>query len=189
VQLPEETMTLTGKLETRGAGPISLDLKRNPGETGTLSVACSALPLQALGDPAVAGDGFAQYGASGTANLTLASEWQDWKLVGRIDSVITDLDLNPTGGGSEAQQAAQVVKRLKGKPIAWPVKLGGLLYAPTITDSGLDDVLKGSLGDAAKEAAKEEAAKQAQKLLDKEGAKNPDVKKAGDLLKGLGGSH
>lgn len=188
VQLPDETMTLKGELTTTGAGVITLDLARNPGETGTLTLACPALPVQVLSDPAVSGDALAPYGASGNANLTILTEWEEWKLRGRIDSVLTDFDLNPTGGGSEAQQAAQVVKRLKGKPITWPIKLGGTLYAPTITDSGLDEMLKGSLSDAAKEAAKEEATKQAEKLLDKEGQKNPEVKKATDLLKGLGGS-
>lgn len=188
VQLDDETMTINGELTTKGAGNMTIAVARNPGELGTMTLACAALPIELLNDPKLAGSSFAQYGASGTAKLTLETGWEDWKLKGRINSVLTNFDMNPTGGGTEVQQAAQVVKRLKGKPITWPMKLGGTLYAPTITDTGLDEVIKGSLGDAAKEAVKEEATKQAEQLLQKEGAKNPEVKKATDLLKGLGGN-
>ena len=189
IQLPEEKMILTGDLVTLGAGPVKVTMTRDQGDVGEFTVACSALPLQVISDPAVSGQTLAPYGASGNANLTMTTSWDGWKMIGRIDSVLTDFDLNPTDGSNESKQAALVVKRLKGKPITWPVKLGGTLYAPTITDSGFDEMIKGGLGDAAKEAAKEEGIKQAEKLLDKEGKKNPEVKKASDLLKGLGGSH
>jgi len=188
IQLPDEKMTLTGDLVTKGAGIVKITMTRDHGEAGDLTLACPALPLQVLSDPAVSGQALAPYGASGNANLTVTTQWDGWKMVGRIDSVLTNFDLNPTDGSSESKQAAQIVKRLKGKPITWPIQFGGMLYAPTITDSGVDEMLKGGLGDAAKEAAKEEALKQGEKLLEKEGAKNPEVKKATDLLKGLGGS-
>jgi len=76
---------------------------------------------------------------------------------------------------------------LKGQPIRWPMKLGGTLISPRITDSGVDELVKGSVTDAVKGEAKDRATQEANKLLEKEGAKNPEIKqKATDLLKGLG---
>lgn len=187
VQLPGETMTLTGTLTTEQAGTIDLDLLRNPDDTGTLRLGAKGLPLAALNHDKVSGGALSEYGASGMADLTLKSRWTGWELDGLLDSTLTGFDLNPTGGGSEAQQAAAVVKRLKGQPIRWPMKLGGTLISPRITDSGVDDLVKGSVADAVKGEAQERATQEAGKLLEKEGAKNPELKKKADeLLKGLG---
>jgi len=187
VQLPGETMTLKGTLTTKEAGVIDLDLLRNPDDTGTFRLGAKGLPLAALNHAKVSGGALSKYGATGIADLTLSSGWTGWDLTGLLDSTLTGLDLNPTGGGSEVQQAAAVVKRLKGQPIRWPMKLGGTLISPRITDSGVDELVKGSVTDAVKGEAKDRATQEANKLLEKEGAKNPEIKqKATDLLKGLG---
>ena len=187
VQLAGETMTLVGKLTTKAAGLIDLDLLRNPGDTGTLTLRAKGLPLAALNHAKVSGGALSQYGATGLADLTLSSTWSGWDLTGLLDSTLTNLDLNPTGGGAEVQQAAAVVKRLKGKPIRWPMKLGGTLISPRITDSGLDELVKGSIADAVKGEATDRATEEANKLLEKEGAKNPELKKTtDDVRKKLG---
>jgi len=187
VQLAGETMTLVAKLTTKQAGVIDLDLLRNPGDTGTLTIGAKGLPLAALNHAKVSGGALSEYGATGLADLTLSSNWSGWDLTGLLDSTLTNFDLNPTGGGAEIQQAAAVVKRMKGKPIRWPMKLGGTLISPRITDTGIDELVKGSIADAVKDEAKGRATEEANKLLEKEGAKNPELKKkADDLLKGLG---
>jgi hypothetical protein len=187
IQLPGEVMTLKGNLTTEAAGEIALDLLRNAGDTGTFALAAKRLPLTAINHAKVSGGALSEYGATGIADLTLNSQWSGWDLTGLLDSTLTDFDLNPTGGGSEAMQAAQLVKQLKGKPIRWPMKIGGTLISPRITDSGVDELVKGGVGDAVKGAVKDRASEEAGKLLDKEGAKNPELKKkADDLFKGLG---
>lgn len=191
VQLPEETMTLTAKLKTTGAGTIDLDLVRKPGEDGTLRLSAKGLPLAALDDPKIAGGVLKQYGATGIADLVIDTQWKGWDLTGLIDSTLNQFDLNPQQPSTELQQVALAVKQLKGQPIRWPIGLGGSIVAPTITDSGLDEVLKGSMADAAKAAAKQRATEEANKAIDKELQKNPELQKAkeqaGGLLKGLGG--
>ncbi|MBA3686264.1 MAG: hypothetical protein H0W72_13640 [Planctomycetes bacterium] len=186
-QLQDETMTLNGTLATREGGTMDLKLVRDPGETGTLTVQAKELPLQALSHPMIAGDALAQYGASGIANLTLTTGWTGADLKGVIDSVLTGFDLAPKNPDQTTQQVALVVKQLKGKPLVWPIELGGKIWAPTVTDANVDELLKGSLADAAKSAVTERGTDEAKKLIDKEAAKNPEVKKQLDALKGFGG--
>jgi hypothetical protein len=187
----DEAMALTATVDTRGAGPMAIDLKRQGGETGTMHLTAKQLPVEALGDRAVGGDAVARYGATGLADLDLTTAWTGWALTGAIDSVVSKLSMAPAkDAGDQARQVAEVVNALKGQPLKWPMKLGGTLYAPTITDSGVETVLKGSAVDAAKGVVKDKATEEAGKLIEKEGAKNPEVKKATDaakdLFKGLG---
>ncbi len=143
--------------------------------------------MQALSHPSVAGDTIGQYGASGIANLTMNATWAGDDLKGALDSVLTGFDLSPSNPDQTTQQVALVVKQLKGKPLVWPMTIGGKIWAPSITDANVDELLKGSLAGAAKDAAVERGGEEAKKLIDKEAQKNPEVKKGVDLLKGLGG--
>ncbi len=178
-----ETMTLQAKATTTGAGDVTFDLRRNPDDTGSLKIAAPAVPVQALASPAISGDRLTKYGAVGMADLTIDNAWVGWALTSSIVSQVSGLSLTPTVQDHETQQVAQAVNALKGKPIAWPVKIGGSLFAPTITDSGVDEVLKGSALDAAKGLATDKASEEATKQLDK----NPQAKEAADKLKGLWG--
>lgn len=187
----DEVMDLTGKITTTGAGPLDLAINRKGGESGTLKIAASQMPLAALASKPISGDTLAQYHPQGDAKFSLDTAWTGWNLTGAIDSVLTGLVLSPDKeASSQAQQVAQAVNALKGQPIAWPVKLGGLLYAPTITDTGAEAVLKGNAASAATGILKDKAAEKAGELLDKQGAKSPAVQgatdKAKDLLKGFG---
>ncbi len=186
-QLADETMTLTGTVATAAGGSLDIAIKRDPGETGTLAVKAKDLPVQALSHPSVAGDTIGQYGASGIANLTMNATWAGDDLKGALDSVLTGFDLSPSNPDQTTQQVALVVKQLKGKPLVWPMTIGGKIWAPSITDANVDELLKGSLAGAAKDAAVERGGEEAKKLIDKEAQKNPEVKKGVDLLKGLGG--
>jgi hypothetical protein len=187
VQLPEEKMTLKAHLDTAGAGPIEVDLDRDPGQAGKLTAKAPELPAEVLTDKAIAGDRLAKYGAKGQVDVNFSGSWEGWNLIGALDNTVKNFSLNPSSdAGSEAQQAAQVIKQLGGKPIVWPIKIGGQLYAPTITDTGVDNLLKANKG-ALKDAATERATEEGKKLLEKQGEKNPELKKkADDLLKGLG---
>lgn len=178
-----ETMTLNAKATTTGAGDVTVDLLRQADETGTLKIAAPAVPVQALAAPSISGDRLAKYGATGMANLTIDNAWTGWDLKGSVVSQVTGLAMKPTDTDQQTLQVAQTVNALRGKPLAWPVKLGGTLFAPTITDSGVSDVLKGSALDAAKGLATEKATEEATKQLDK----NPQAKEAADKLKGLFG--
>ena len=178
-----ETMTLNAKATTTGAGDVTVDLLRQADETGTLKIAAPAVPVQALAAPSISGDRLAKYGATGMANLTIDNAWTGWDLKGSIVSQVTGLAMKPTDNDQQTLQVAQTVNALKGKPLAWPVKLGGTLFAPTITDSGVSEVLKGSAMDAAKGLATDKATEEATKQLDK----NPQAKEAADKLKSLFG--
>ncbi len=183
-----EKMTLAGKIETKGAGPVTLDLDRTQdnGGLGSFALSAAKVPLAALNDPRIAGPEYAQYGATGDASVSLKNAWTGWDLSGGLDSVITGLNLKPTAeAGAQAQQVATYVNQLKGQPIAWPVKLGGTLYSPTITDSGVKQVLSGSALDAAKNLVGDKAQQEATKVIDQQGAKNPEVKSAVDKAKSL----
>jgi hypothetical protein len=187
----DEVMDLTGKITTTGAGPLDLALNRKGGENGTLKLAASQMPLAALASKPVSGEALAQYHPQGDAKFSLDTAWTGWNLTGAIDSVLTGVVLSPEKeASSQAQQVAQAVNALKGAPISWPVKLGGLLYAPTITDSGAEAVLKGNATAAATGIVKDKATEKATELLDQQGAKSPAVQgatdKAKDLLKGFG---
>ncbi len=187
-QLADETMTLDGTVATIAGGTMDVELRRDPGEAGTMVVKAKDLPVQALSHPKVAGDALGKYGASGIANLTLATTWAGIDLTGALDSVLSGFDLNPANPDATTQQVAAVVKQLKGKPLIWPMKLGGTIWAPKVTDANVDELLKGSLAGAAKDAAVEKGSEEAKKLIDQEAAKNPEVQKGIDALKGgLGG--
>jgi len=183
----QEDMKLTAKLITKGAGPIDIDLNRAPGANGSLNIKADKLPVEALANEKIAGDSVAQYGATGFDQLNLTTSWKGEDLTGELNHLLTKLKLNPTSGaGSEAKQAAQIVNGMDGKPIVWAMKIGGSPLAPTITDSGVGDLVKANAAGAVKGAVKQKATEEAGKLLDKEGGKNPATKKATDLLKGLG---
>jgi hypothetical protein len=184
--LPGEIMTLAGHAETTGSGPMDVNLERKGGESGVLALKADKLPVEALASHAVAGDTLAPYGTKGVAKLDLTLGWTGWELAGTVESILTGLSLTPDKeAGDRARQVASAVNALKGRPIRWPVKLGGTLYAPTITDTGVETVLKEGAYDAAKGAAMDKAAEEAGKLLDQQGEKNPEVKKATDAAKGL----
>ncbi len=180
-----ETMTLTGKVTTRGAGAIDLDLRRVADGTGHVKLAAPAVPVQALSDPAVGGDRLARYGGSGTADLTIDNAWTGWDLNGSVVARLSGLELKPTASDGDTLRIATAVNALHGKPLTWPVKLGGTLYAPSVTDTGVDELLSGSVKDAALGAAKDKAAAEATKQLDKQLEKNPQAKDAADKLKNL----
>lgn len=199
---PDEVMTLTGDLDTSGAGPMRMAMERSGGTGGKLELKASQVPVEAIANPKVSGDSLAHYGAKGMADMTFSSTWTGWDLVGQVTSTVKNLSLQPDKeAGERAIKVAGVVNNLKDQTLVWPVKLGGTLYAPTITDSGVEEVIKGSALDAAKNAAKQKANEEADKLkakgldkLDKElGDKLKDqpaaqgaVDKAKDLFKGFG---
>jgi hypothetical protein len=182
-----EDMKLTAKLVTTGAGPIDIDLSRAPGANGSLNIKADKLPIEALANDRIAGDAVSKYGASGFDQLNLTTSWKGEDLTGELNHLLTKFKLNPTSdAGSEAKQAAQIVNGMDGKPIVWPMKIGGSPLVPTITDSGVDELVKANAAGAVKGAVKQKATEEAGKLLDKQGGKNPATKKATDLLKGLG---
>lgn len=183
-----EGMTLVGEVTTLGAGPLALDLARNPDETGHLTITAPTFPLTLLADRRIAGDSLAPYGPTGSADLVLPLTWKNWDLAGTMTATVTGLNLTPTpAAGGEAQKVATYVNALKGQPITWPVTFGGMLYAPTITDSGVDEVLKGGVKDAAVNYAKDKAGAEAEKQLKKLEDKSPAAKQATDGLKNLFG--
>lgn len=176
-----ETMKLAGQATTTGAGDVTIDLLRKPDDTGSLKIAAPAVPIEALSHPGIAGRSLAKYGASGMADVVIDNSWTGWDLAGLVQAKVTGLTMKPTAPDQQTTQVAAAVNALKGKPITWPVKLGGSLYAPTIADSGVDDVLKGGVLDAAKSIAGDKARAEIDKQLDK----NPKAKEAADKLKGL----
>jgi hypothetical protein len=182
-----EVMTLKGNATTAGAGAATFDLVRKADDTGSLELRVPAVPLETLTHPALGGGGFAAYGASGTAAVTYASTWTGWDLNAGLTSTISGLKLAPTpAAGGDVQKAAQVINALKGRPVEWPVKLGGKLFAPAITDTGLDELMKNALSaDAVKDAAKDAAMQKASEELNKQAEKNPQVKDGMNKLKGL----
>lgn len=157
VQLAEETMTLKAKVATRGAGAFDLDLTRSPGDVGGISVEALDLPLQVLADPQVGGGELAQYRPQGTGRLTFRSGWNDWDLTGgTLVGLIRNFDFAaPADASKEVQQVASLVKKAKPAELTWPMKIGGEIYAPRITDAGLDDVGKNLAGSALKQGAQE----------------------------------
>lgn len=179
-----ETMTLTGDVVTKSAGDVTLNLTRKPDETGNLVIKAPAVPVEALAGPAISGDRLAPYGASGVADLHIDLTWTGWDLLGSITSTVTGLKLAPTTSDAKTQQVAQAVNALKGKPIAWPVKLGGTLFAPTVTDTGVEAVLKGGVLDAAKGIVTDKATEKGTQELNKQLDKNPAAKDAADKAKG-----
>jgi hypothetical protein len=184
-QLPDETMTLGGDFTTKTAGAVHLDLVRKPGDTGTVKLSGAGVPVQALADPKISGDTLAHYQPTGTADLICDATWTDGALTGLIDSTVHQLAIVPPAGDQTALQIDMVLSRMKDKPLRWPVKIGGTLGKPKITDSGVDDLLKGSVADAAKAAAVDEATKRANQLIEEQGKKNPEVQHAADQLRGL----
>lgn len=183
-----ETMRLNAKVQTKGAGEVVLDLDRTPdnGGLGNLRFAAEKVPLAVLNDPRIAGPEYAKYGASGDAKVSLAQSWKGWDLTGTLESLVTGLQLQPKpDAGGQAQQVATYVNQLKGQPIKWPVQLGGTIFSPRITDSGVKQVLSGSAVDAAKGILGDKATQEANKLIEGQADKNPEVKQATEGLKGL----
>ena len=199
---PDEVMALMGNIETIGAGPLTLAMQRMGGQTGTLKVDAQKMPVEAMSHAAVSGDSLSRYGAKGMANLTFDATWTGWDLTGAVNSTVQHLSLNPDAqAGDRARQVAQVVNNLKDQTLVWPVKLGGTIYAPTITDNGVEAVITGSATEAVKNAAQQRASEEADKLKDKGSKKldqaiddklkdQPAVKdatdKAKELFKGFG---
>lgn len=179
-----ETMVLDSAITTKAAGDITLALQRKADETGNLTLKAPAVPVEALAGPGVSGERLAPYGATGMANLAVDLNWTNWDLLGSITSTITGLKLTPTATDSKTQQVAQAVNALKGKPLAWPVKLGGTLLTPTVTDTGVEAVLKGGVLDAAKGIISEKAGEKATEQIDKQLNKNPEAKAAAEKAKG-----
>ena len=176
-----ETMDLKGQATTKSAGDITIDLLRKPDDTGSLKIAAPAVPVEALSHPAIAGASVGKYGASGMADVVIDNSWTGWDLTGLVQAKVTGLTMKPTAADQQTTQVATAVNAMKGRPITWPVKLGGSLYAPKITDSGVDEVLKGGALDAAKSIAGDKAKAEVDKQLEK----NPQAKEAADRLKNL----
>ncbi len=200
-----ERMTLNAKVQTKGAGEISLAVVRKEDDTGSLSFQAPAVPLSALDSPAIGG-GLANSGLAGTAAVVSDNTWTGWLLDGDLTAKLTGLTLTPNANTDDhLRQAAPIINALKGRTISWPVKLGGTLVKPTITDSGLQRVIadnQDALKDALKEAAKAKLEEEKQKALKKgeeklndavkdQIQKNPEAQKAvdagKDALKGLFG--
>ena len=183
-----EVMTMTVNLTTAGAGPITLDLKRqSDGDgSGTLNVAAPQLPLTLLNDPQIAGADLPKWGSSGTAALTAVNSWTGWNLTGTVTSVLTGLALDPQPGApSDAPKIAQAVNAMKGKPITWPVKLGGTLYAPVVTDSGYQQAVMGNALGIAEGIIGDKASAAAAAQIQKQLGNNPA---AANAVNGLGNS-
>lgn len=195
----DEVMTLVANLIPHGSGPFDLDLNRKGGQTGTMKLSAKALPIEALASKAISGDKLAAWGASGIADFSLDANWTGWDLAkSPLAGALSKLKLQPTKeAGNGAREVAEVVNAVDGRPLRWVPTLGGKLFAPVFTDSGLD-ALKSSAMAAGKDAAidkgkeklLEEGGKQADKLIEK----NPQLKQGADaakdatkgLLKGFG---
>ncbi len=198
-----ETMTLNGTFITTAAGDVSLDWVRDANDGGKLAVKAPSLPLEALNDPAVAGEGLNRYGLKGTANLDIPLSWQGWDLTGTINATIKNLELHPQDPDPKTKQVAQVIERLKGRDLPWKATVGGTLLKPTLTDTGVEGfiaAMKDAVIDQAKAEAIKRGTEEAQKQLDKQLEKNPvlkekkeqleqdpNVQKAKEGLKGLFG--
>lgn len=182
IQLADETMTVQADLKTSGAGPITLNLTRKPGDDGVLTLAAPELPVAALADPRISGDSLSRYQPTGASAVEVAAQWAGSGVEGTVVSTVTGLDFTPPPGDSQAAQVHQVVSRLKGRPLTWPIAFGGTWTSPRITDSGIDDLVKGSLKDAATEAVKDEATKRATEEVNKQLEKNPEIKEATEKL-------
>jgi hypothetical protein len=186
-----EVMNLNGAATTVGAGPLKLAIERTAAGNGKLGITAEQVPLEAIADRNVSGDALSHYGPTGTAAMTVNTTWTGWDLVGAIESRIQKLALNPDReSGDRARQVAQVVNNLKDQTVVWPVKLGGTLFAPTITDNGVETVIKTAGTDAVKNAAMQKGEEElnkavGDKLKDQPAAQDA-VNKAKDLLKGWG---
>lgn len=197
---PGEESRLDLDASTEGAGAATAAWVRRADGSGRLVAGAAAVPIQALTHPALAGSRLAAYGASGTAAAAIDWTWTGWDLQAQVVAQVRGLRLAPRPElGKQVQQTATAVNALKGRPVRWPIRLGGSLLAPTITDTGLDELLKDALSaeavkDAALGLAKEKADQELQKQLGKnpeaqkainEAEKNPAAKKGLDALKGL----
>jgi hypothetical protein len=195
---PDEVMRLTGDLTTKGSGPLDLALDRQGGKTGRLTLNAKGVPVEALNAKAISNGALDAYGAKGLADLAISSDWTGWDLTSAIQGSLSKLSLQPsTEAGAAVRELADVVNQLDGRPLTWLPRLGGKLYAPTFTDTGLaslrDSAAKAGAA-AAVDKAKQKAVEEGTKLLDKQLDKNPELKKAADgatdkakdLLKGFG---
>ncbi len=185
IQLDDEHMTLRAELTTVGTGPVVLDLKRLPGDDGSLTLTANAVPVAALADPKLSGDALARYQPSGTTDIDLSATWSAAALDGGLTSAISGFDFVPPADDRTAQQLHQVTSRLGGRPLTWPIRFGGSLRNPRITDSGVDELIKGSLADAAKDAVKEEATRRAAEEAAKQLEANPELQRTTDRLRNV----
>ena len=194
----DEVMNLKADVTTKGSGPLDLALNRQGGKTGKLTLNAKGVPVEALNSKAISNGALDAYGPKGLADLAISSDWTGWDLTSAIQGSLSKLSLQPTKeSGAVVRELADVVNQLDGRPLTWLPKLGGKLYAPVFTDTGLT-----SLRDSAAKAgaavavdkAKDKAIQEGTKLLDKQLEKNPELKKATegatdkakDLLKGFG---
>lgn len=185
IQLNDELMTLRAELTTVGTGPVVFDLERKAGDDGQLTLTASGVPVAALADPKLSGDALAPYQPSGTTDIDLRATWSAADLDGGLTSTISGFDFVPPPGDTTAQQLHQVTSRLDGRPLTWPVRFGGSLGSPRITDTGVDDLIKGSLKDAVTDAVKEEATQKVTEEATKQLEANPELQKASDRFKNV----
>ncbi|MFM2091108.1 MAG: hypothetical protein RLZZ127_1597 [Planctomycetota bacterium] len=162
----EEVMRLAGELRTAHTAPASFTLVRSATGAGSLDLAVPGFPLELLADRRLGGERFARYGVGGSATASLRQTWQGWDMQAVVSATIANLRMAPAGADKELKRTAEIVNRIK-TPIIWPVRLGGTLYAPTVTDTGFAAAMSGALGGAAKELIGAEAEKQVDKQLDK----------------------
>lgn len=194
----DEAMKLTADVTTKGSGPLDLSLDRQGGKTGKLALNAKGVPVEALNAKAISNGALDAYGAKGIADLVISSDWTGWDLTSAIQGSLSKLSLKPTKeAGAVVNELANVVNQLDGRPLSWLPKLGGKLYAPVFTDTGLTSLRESATkagADAALDKAKDKAISEGTKLLDKQLEKNPEVKKATEgatdkakeLFKGFG---
>lgn len=182
----DEVMDLTSDLTTKGSGPLALTINRQGGKSGTMQLAAKQVPIEALSAKNISGDALTGYNAKGLADLTIDTQWTGWKQTSAVNTTLSKMNMQPDkDAGDIARQFATAVNAFDGKPISWAPKLGGTLFAPVFTDTGMDS-LKGSAVDAAKDKAIDEGKKQLDQQLDKNPAVKDATDKAKDLFKGLG---
>lgn len=194
----DEVMNLTADVITKGSGPLDLALNRQGGKTGKLTMNAKGVPVEALNSKAISNGALDAYGPKGLADLAISSDWTGWDLTSAIQGSLSKLSLQPTKeAGTVVNELANVVNQLDGRPLTWLPKLGGKLYAPVFTDTGLtslrDSATKAG-ADAVVDKAKEKALEEGTKLLDQQLDKNPELKKATEgatdkakeLFKGFG---
>lgn len=182
----DEVMDLKSDITTKGSGPVALTINRQGGKSGTMQLAAKQVPIEALSAKNISGDALTAYNAKGLADLAIDTQWTGWKQTSAVTSTLSKMTMQPDkDAGDVARQFAAAVNAFDGKPITWAPKLGGTLFAPVFTDTGMDS-LKGSAVDAAKDKALDEGKKQLDKQLDKNPAVKDAADKAKDLFKGLG---
>ena len=147
----ETGSTIVGSIATANAGTLRFDWANAASGIGGLNISAEQFPVALIGHPSLGGPAYAAWGATGAAQVALKFGWKSEALDGTSEATIAGLQMKPTAQApAQAAQLAKALDRLKGRPVVWPVKLGGTITAPAITDSGLDSVLKSALTEAAK---------------------------------------